>query len=131
MIDEYGDLQGLVTLSDVLASIVGDLPSWDTAEEQDIVIRTDGSWLADGSVTIERLKTVLEINAVLPGEDENAFNTLGGFIMYVLGRVPVASDHFEWAEWRFEVVDMDRNRVDKVLVARRLRFSEAAVDASE
>ena len=131
MIDEYGDLQGLVTLSDVLASIVGDLPGWDTAEEQDIVIRTDGSWLVDGSVTIERLKTVLEINAVLPGEDENAFNTLGGFIMYVLGRVPVASDHFEWAEWRFEVVDMDRNRVDKVLIARRLRFSEAAVDASE
>ena len=131
MIDEYGDLQGLVTLSDVLASIVGDLPSWDTTEEQEIVTRTDGSWLADGSVTVERLKTILQINAELPGEEENAFNTLGGFIMYVLGRIPVAADHFEWAEWHFEVVDMDRNRVDKVLVARRRCVSEATVNASE
>ena len=68
----------------------------------------------------DSLKTVLKINAELPGEDENAFNTLGGFIMYVLGRIPVPADYFELADLRFEVVDMDGNRVDKVLIANRV-----------
>lgn len=118
IVDEYGELQGLVTLTDVLTSIVGELPSSDIPEEQDIIVREDGSLLIDGSVTIERLKSVLEIGENLPGEEENAFNTLGGFVMYVLGRIPAATDHFEAAGCRFEVMDMDRNRVDKVLVAR-------------
>ncbi|MEF8700746.1 MAG: hemolysin family protein [Candidatus Accumulibacter sp. UW25] len=119
MVDEYGGLQGLVTLTDVLTSIVGDLPTSDAPEEHDLVVREDGSWLVDGSVTIERLKAVLGIRSELPGEDENAFNTLGGFVMYVLGRIPLASDYVESGGLRFEVVDMDQNRVDKVLVARR------------
>ncbi|WP_300453676.1 hemolysin family protein [Accumulibacter sp.] len=119
MVDEYGELQGLVTLTDVLASIVGDLPGWDSSDEQDVVVREDGSRLIDGSVSIERLKSVLGLVAELPGENENAFNTLGGFAMYALGRIPSAADHFESAGWRFEVVDMDGNRVDKVLVSRR------------
>ncbi|HUX89432.1 MAG TPA: hemolysin family protein [Gallionellaceae bacterium] len=117
IVDEYGELQGLVTLTDVLTSIVGELPT-DIAEEQDIVVREDGSWLIDGSVTIERLKSVLQIDEDLPGEEENAFNTLGGFIMYVLGRIPAITDHFESSCCRFEVIDMNKNRVDKVLVAR-------------
>ena len=118
IVDEYGELQGLVTLTDVLTAIVGELPSSDTPEEQDIIEREDGSLLIDGSVTIERLKSVLEIGEDLPGEDENAFNTLGGFVMYVLGRIPAVADHFEAGGCRFEVMDMDKNRVDKVLVAR-------------
>jgi len=121
IVDEYGELQGLVTLTDVLTSIVGELPTSDIAEEQDIVIREDGSWLVDGSVTIERLKSALEFNADLPGEEENAFNTLGGFVMYTLGRVPAISDHFESSGYRFEVVDMDKNRVDKVLIAHLIQ----------
>ena len=80
-------------------------------------MREDGSWLIDGSITIERLKSVLEIEDELPGEEENAFNTLGGFVMYQLGSVPMVSDNFEVAGCRFEVMDMDKNRVDKVLVA--------------
>jgi putative hemolysin len=112
-----------VTLSDVLTAIVGDLPTSDLPEEQDIVVREDGSWLVDGSTTIERVKSALGIQGELPGEGENAFRTLGGFIMYVLGRIPVESDHFERVGLRFEVVDMDRNRVDKVLIARTLRAS--------
>lgn len=116
IVDEYGELQGLVTLTDVLTSIVGNLPSSDVAEEQDVVAREDGSWLMDGSVPVERFKSVLEIEEGLPGEEE--FNTLGGFVMHMLGRVPVVADHFEWKGWRLEVVDMDRKRVDKVLVAR-------------
>lgn len=118
IVDEYGELQGLVTLTDVLTSIVGELPSSDPTDEQDIVERSDGSLLVDGSVAIERLKSVMEIEDDLPGEDENAFNTLGGLVMYVLGRIPVVADHFEVAGCRFEVVDMDKNRVDKVLLAR-------------
>jgi putative hemolysin len=118
IVDEYGELQGLVTLTDVLTSIVGDLPSSDAGQEQDIVVREDGSWLIDGSLTIERLKSVLHIEGDLPGEKENAFNTFGGFVMHVLGRVPAVADHFTTADLRIEVIDMDKNRVDKVLVAR-------------
>lgn len=116
IVDEYGELEGLVTLTDVLTAIVGELPSSDVAEEADVVMREDGSWLMDGSVSVERFKSVLQIEEELPGEEE--FNTLGGFVMHALGRVPAAADHFEWNGWRLEVVDMDRKRVDKVLVAR-------------
>jgi putative hemolysin len=118
IVDEYGELQGLVTLTDVLTSIVGELPSSDIPEDQDMVARENGSWLVDGSVTVERVKNVLEIDSDLPGEEENAFNTLGGFVMHILGRIPAVADHFEVAGCRFEVMDMDKNRVDKMLVAR-------------
>ena len=118
IVDEYGELQGMVTLTDVLTSIVGEIPSSDFAEDQDIVVREDGSWLVDGSVTVERLKLVLKIEDELPGEEENAFNTLGGFVMFVLGRIPLVTDRFEVAGHRIEVVDMDKNRVDKVWITK-------------
>ena len=118
IVDEYGELQGLVTLTDVLTSIVGELPSSDFSEEQDIVEREDGSWLVDGSTPVERVKSALEIDDDLPGEEEYAFNTLGGFVMHVLGHIPAETDHFEAAGYRFEVMDMDKNRVDKILVKR-------------
>lgn len=129
IVDEYGELQGLVTLTDVLIAIVGDLPSADMAE-QDAVAREDGSWLMDGSVPVERLKTVLELDESLPGEDENAYNTLGGFVLHMLGRIPAAADHFDAAGWRFEVMDMDKNRVDKVLVARSAPAAADMVEAA-
>jgi len=117
VIDEYGEVQGLVTLNDVLAAIVGDMPSQDDDGEQDVVEREDGSYLMDGGLSIERLKSVLEVKEALPGEEENAFHTLGGLVMHQLGRVPLEADHFHLAGWRFEVVDMDKNRVDKVLLS--------------
>ena len=120
IVDEYGDLEGVVTLTDVLASIVGDELLSDAPEDREFVQRADGSWLIDGSASIERLKYVLDIDGELPGEDENGFNTLAGFIMHRLGRIPAAADYFDWDEFRFEVVDMDKNRIDKVLVARRV-----------
>jgi len=128
IVDEYGELEGLVSLTDVLTSIVGDLPSLESPEQEDVIERDDGSWLVDGSVTIERLKAALDIDADLAGEEENAFNTLGGFVMHSLGHIPVASDHFESAGYRFEVMDMDRNRVDKVLVARLAAPESAAAE---
>ncbi len=124
IVDEYGELKGMVTLTDVLTAIVGDLPSSDAPEEQDVVTREDGSWLMDGSVAVERLKSVLEIEEALPSEEN--YNTLGGFVMRMLGRIPAVADHFEWQGLRFEIVDMDRKRVDKVLVSRPAKAPEPA-----
>ena len=113
VVDEYGDLQGLVSLTDVLTSIVGDLPEPDDSADTDMVRREDGSWLVDGSVGIERMKAGLEIDE-LPAEDERGFHTVGGFAMHRLGRIPTGADHFEAAGFRFGVGDMGRNRAAKV-----------------
>lgn len=118
IVDEYGELEGLVTLTDVLTAIVGEMPSSDSPDDQDVVAREDGSWLVDGGASIERLKYELDIDVDLPGEEENAYNTLGGFVMNMLGRIPSVAEYFEWGGFRFEIVDMDRNRVDKVLIVR-------------
>jgi len=127
VVDEYGDLQGLVSLTDVLTSIVGDLPERDDTSEDDVVRREDGSWLIDGSVGLERLKAVLELDE-LPDEEEHNFHTVGGFAMHSLGRIPSVADHFEAVGFRFEVVDMDRNRVDKMLVVRLPSTQPVPVD---
>ncbi len=130
IVDEYGELEGLVTLTDVLTSIVGELPSLGGLEEQEVVARDDDSWLMAGCVTIERLKSVLDIHEPLDGEEGRNFNTLGGFVMHMMGRIPAAADHFESAGWRFEVMDMDKTRVDKVLVSRLPEPRPAAGDAA-
>jgi putative hemolysin len=124
IVDEYGELQGLVTLTDVMIAIVGDIPTSDIAAEQDFVMRKDNSWLIDGGVTIERMKAVLDIGEELPGEEEKSFNTLGGFAMRMLDRIPLETDVFEVAGFRFEVIDMDKNRVDKLLVKRVVQPDE-------
>ena len=116
IIDEYGGFQGLVTLLDILEAIVGDVPgSYDLTEPQAIQ-REDGSWLFDGMLQIDEFKEILELND-LPEEDRAGFQTLGGFVMAQLGSIPSSGQHFEWNKLRFEVVDMDGRRVDKVLVA--------------
>jgi putative hemolysin len=117
VVDEYGDIQGFVTLTDVLSAIVGEVPTSSIVEVQELIRRDDGSWLIDGGVSIERLKLTLNINRDLSGEKNNIYHTLGGFIIHVLGRIPKETDHFEEHGYRFEVVDMDNNRVDKILVA--------------
>lgn len=116
VIDEYGGLQGLVTLNDVLEEIVGDalLPK-EGLEPSQIVVRADGSWLVDGLLPIERLKTTLHLKA-LGDEEKGDYQTVGGFVMAQLGRIPSASEFFELDGFRFEVMDMDGHRVDKVLV---------------
>lgn len=118
IVDEYGDIQGFVTLTDVLTAIVGEVPSSNPSEYQEFIQREDGSWLIDGGVSIERVKFMLEINQDISGEKSNTFHTLGGYIIHVLGRIPKESDHFEEHGYRFEVVDMDKNRIDKILVFR-------------
>jgi putative hemolysin len=118
VVDEYGDLKGLVTLTDVLGAIVGDVPSEDAGEAQDAVKRPDGSWLIDGMISVDRFKEILEVNA-LEGEEDGVFNTVAGFVMAKLSRVPVVGDRFESGELTVEVVDMDKRRVDRLLVKKR------------
>lgn len=115
VIDEYGVFQGLVTINDILEAIVGEIPAWRSSHEPEIVRREDGSLLMDGKVLIDDLKERLGIEN-LPEEEAGFYQTLGGMIMNYMKRVPASGDHFDWAGWRFEVVDMDARRVDKVLV---------------
>ncbi|BET66579.1 hemolysin family protein [Opitutales bacterium ASA1] len=116
--DEFGSVQGLVTLIDVMEAIVGDLPEPGDRREPQAVQRDDGSWLVDGAMEIRDLKRTFELAGTLPGEDEEDFHTLGGFVVSELERIPKTGEKFEYAGWRFEVVDMDRFRVDKVLMSR-------------
>ncbi len=117
VVDEYGDFQGLVTLNDILEAIVGDLSASGEGDGQMIVERTTGSWLIDGMLDTIDLKELLGVSD-LPGEDDNVYHTLGGMMMIQIGRIPQPADAFEWGGYRFEVVDMDGPRVDKVLVSR-------------
>ncbi|MEI6065174.1 MAG: hemolysin family protein [Pseudanabaena sp. ELA748] len=113
--DEYGGVEGLVTLTDLLEAIVGDLPSSDRQGDPDAMQREDGSWLIDGMISSDRIKEILEIEE-LPYEKEHNYHTLGGLMMTYLRHIPMVGEHFTWERIRFEVVDMDGNRVDKVLV---------------
>ncbi|MGJ0483354.1 MAG: hemolysin family protein [Methylomicrobium sp.] len=124
IVNEYGELEGLVTLSDVLKAIVGDLPSLEHDLDPDIVQRSDGSWLVDGGVSIARLKSVIGIPGPFPGESGAAFNTLGGFILFYLEKIPHVTDNFVYDNWYFEVVDVDGTRIDKVLVVNKSTNSE-------
>lgn len=119
VVGEYGELQGLVTLNDVVEAMVGDLPETRAEVDPEVVTRADGSLLVDGLLPIHALKTLLQAE-VLPGEQEHEFRTLGGFVMATLERVPRTGDIFEFETecnaFSFEVVDMDGHRVDKVLI---------------
>src|SRR5512142_617825 len=108
VIDEFGSLQGLLTLQDILEEIVGDIEA-----EAQATQRQDGSWLLDGLLPVDDFKEIFKVDK-LPHESE--YESLSGFVMMSLGRVPQAADHFEWNGLRFEVMDMDGRRVDKVLV---------------
>ncbi len=114
--DEFGGIEGLVTLNDLMEAIVGDLPSAEDREEPLVHRREDGSWLLDGSLDIGEFKALLEQRS-LPEEASGGFHTLGGFVLHMLGRVPSAGDHFHWNGLRLEVLDMDGKRIDKVLVS--------------
>jgi putative hemolysin len=117
VIDEYGSILGLVSLDDILKSIVGEVASSEGSPEIEAVQRDDGSWLFDGRFLVDELKEHLELDA-LPDEEEDHYESLSGLVMSQLGRVPITGDHFAWDGYRFEVVDMDGRRVDKVLVAK-------------
>jgi len=116
--DEFGSVQGLVTLIDVFEAIVGDLPEPGRRNQPEARKQEDGAWLIDATLPIGELKSMLGIEASFPHEMEADYRTLGGFVVTQFGRIPAAADSFEWEGWRFEVVEMDRRRVDKVRVSR-------------
>jgi putative hemolysin len=117
VVDEFGGITGIITTTDVLESIVGNLPGSGETIEPEAVQREDGSWLLDGSIPVDEVKELLELRE-LPEEEEGEFETLGGLMMVQLGRIPSSGDYFEWNGFRFEVVDMDGYRVDKVWVMK-------------
>ena len=113
VVDEYGEVLGIVTLRDVLESITGEFRSG-RAEDQWAVRRDDGSWLLDGLIPVPELKDRLGLKE-LP--EEERYHTVSGLLMMLLGRLPQTGDKVEWGAWRFEVVDMDGKRIDKVLAS--------------
>ncbi|MHB1429959.1 MAG: hemolysin family protein [Rhodocyclaceae bacterium] len=116
VVDEYGEVQGIVTLQDVLEAVTGEFKPR-SQEDAWAVEREDGSWLLDGLIPIPELKDRLALKAV-PEEDKGRYHTLSGLVMWLLGRLPQTGDIAEWEQWRFEVVDLDGKRVDKVLASR-------------
>jgi len=118
VVDEYGDIEGVVTLNDLLSAVVGKsaTPRAETREHP-IVQREDGSWLVDGSVGTDDLRELLELTD-LPNEDEHDFRTAAGMVVAHFGRIPNPGEHFNWNGFRFEVVDLDGSRIDKLLIGR-------------
>jgi putative hemolysin len=114
VVDEYGAVQGVITERDLLEAITGEFGA-PTDEDAWAIKRPDGSWLMDGLIPVPEFKDRLELKD-LPEEDRGRYNTLAGMIMLLLGRLPRTTDAVVWENWRFEVVDLDGKRVDKVLV---------------
>lgn len=116
VVDEYGEIQGLVTLSDLMGAVIGRLQAAENSEDTPLVVtREDGSLLVDGSLPNDDLRELLG-GAQLPDDEE--YNTVAGLMIERFGRIPHVGEHFEWAGWRFEVVDLDGARIDKLLLQR-------------
>ncbi len=117
VVDEYGGIAGLITMSDMMSEVVGELDSHTNTGIKGSVQREDGSWLLDGNFPAHETRELLDIDE-LPGEKEGRFETIGGFVMDQLGHIPTAGEHVTVENYRIEVVDMDGNRIDKLLVQR-------------
>lgn len=118
VIDEYGEVLGLVTLQDLIEAITGEFKQ-DGVGEEWAVQREDGSWLLDGLIPIPELKDRIGLRQV-PEEDKERYHTLSGMLLLLLGRLPQTGDTVRWGDWKFEIVDMDGKRIDKVLASRVL-----------
>ncbi len=126
IVDEYGEVQGIVTLQDVMEAITGEFKTHEP-EDAWAVQREDGSLLLDGLIPIPELKDRLDLDTV-PEEDRGRYNTLSGLITLLLGKLPQTADRCEWENWTFEIVDIDGLRIDKVLATRKATQEEAGSD---
>ncbi|MBB1472152.1 MULTISPECIES: hemolysin family protein [unclassified Luteimonas] len=118
VVDEYGDVTGIISVNDVLEAVIGRTSSGEGADSHPLVVqRDDGSWLVDGALGADSLRELLG-GGPLPNEDEHDYNTAAGMTIAHFGRIPNAGEHFEWGVWRLEVVDLDGPRVDKLLLQR-------------
>jgi len=129
VVDEYGDIAGLVTLNDLLGAVVGKAatPLVETGDSP-IVRREDGSWLIDGALAVDDLRELLG-GGELPRERDEEYHTAAGMLIAQFSRIPQAGEHFEWRNYRFEVVDLDGARIDKILIAPRSEHAEAEADS--
>ena len=129
VVDEYGDVAGMVTLNDLMGAVLGRVQSGEGQDAEALVVeRDDGSLLVDGSLPVDDLRELL--GGRLPGEDEHDYNTAAGMVIARFSRIPNAGEHFDWAGWRIEVVDLDGPRIDKLLM-QRLAETESGADADE
>ena len=118
VVDEYGDVQGMVSANDLLSAVLGRVQDTESAPEEALVVtRADGSYLVDGRLSTEELRELLSL-VRLPDEDDGDYHTAAGMVIAQFGRIPHSGEFFEWSGWRFEVVDLDGARIDKLLVAR-------------
>lgn len=116
VVDEYGEIQGMITLTDVMGALVGEVPAVEDEEAPDAVQREDGSWFMDGGMVLDRFRYLTGAQFSFPDEGSDAYHTLAGFILYQLGYIPKPGERLDWGGWLFEVVDMDGNRIDRLLV---------------
>lgn len=128
VVDEYGDITGMVTVNDVMEAVIGRTQSSGVDASPLVVTRDDGSLLVDGSLSVEAVRELLG-GGELPGEDEHIFHTAAGMTIARFGRIPNVAEHFEWNHWRIEIVDLDGPRVDKLLLQRRSDADVVADDA--
>jgi putative hemolysin len=115
--DEYGSIQGVITLHDILEAIVGNVRTLGEPVDTPVVVREDGSWLINGDTPVEDIKKILPVDT-FPGEEQGHYRTIAGLILFILERIPKTGEHLEAGGLRYEIVDMDGNRIDKVLVTR-------------
>lgn len=129
VLDEYGGMSGMITFHDIMEEIVGLMPSGEEEkkeEENRIVQREDGTYLVDGLISIEELKEYFEVDELLPGEEDDLYKTLGGFVTYLIGRIPKEANRCHYGPLQFEVMDMDNTRVDKVMVTRKVAVESSS-----
>ena len=115
--DEYGSIQGVITLHDILEAIISNVRTLGEPVDTQIVVREDGSWLINGNTPVDNIRKILSVDS-FPGEEHGHYRTIAGLILFILERIPKTGDHLEVGGLRYEVVDMDGNRIDKVLVTR-------------
>ena len=116
VVDEFGSVEGLITLNDLLEGIVGDIPGIDEDDEPKATQRQDGNWLIDGRYPIDRFKELFELKENLPDEEEDGYTTLAGFILSLSGTIPDEGDKYDCGRFIFEIIDLDGHQIDKILV---------------
>lgn len=119
VVDEYGDIMGMVTMNDLIGAILGRIQSLESTENDPLIVeREDGSWLVDGRLAIEELSELLNLQS-LPGENDSDFTTVAGMVIAHFGRIPHTGEFFDFGAWRVEVIDLDGARIDKLLIGRK------------
>jgi putative hemolysin len=109
----------MVTLADVMSALVGDVPAVSAHDDQDAVRREDGSWSLDGGLSLDRFRELFRADVRFPDEGDGHYHTLAGFVLYQLGYIPRSGEYVDWSGFRFEIVDMDGNRIDRLIVSRQ------------